>query len=140
MAIIAEIYMNYTMEEAIQLAKKKKIKTARALQVYMDDTFGIIKQNKNKTEHSKFLESLNQTHPSFKFTSKIEDNKISFLVTLIIEEEDGSLSTTTYRKPSNTGLTNNSKSNQGPKTWTGILKKVLNKAYKLYSEPALLEE
>ena len=51
MVVIAQIYMDYTIEEALKLAKKEKIKRPRALHVYMDDTFGIIKQNKEKIEH-----------------------------------------------------------------------------------------
>ena len=68
MTIIAEISMNYTIEKAMKLAKKKKIKILRALQVYMDDTCGIIKQNKRKTEHLELLECLNQIHPSLTHT------------------------------------------------------------------------
>ena len=57
--IIAQIYMDYTIEEALKLAKKEKIKRPRALHVYMDDTFGIIKQNEEKIEHLNFLKCLN---------------------------------------------------------------------------------
>ena len=115
--------MNYTIEEALKLAKKEKIKRPRALHIYMYDTFGIIKQNEEKIEHLNFLKCLNKMHSALKFTCEIEkNNRISFLDTLIIKEENGSLNTTVYRKPSNTGLTINPKSNQDPNTWIGAKK------------------
>ena len=80
--IIAKIYMDYTIEEALKLAKKEKIKRPRALHVYMDDTFGIIKQNEEKIEHLNFLKCLNKVHLALKFTCEIEkNNRISFLDT-----------------------------------------------------------
>ena len=117
MVVIAQIYMNYTIEEALKMAKKEKMKRPRALNVYMDDTFGIIRQNEEKMEHLNFLKCLKKVHLALKFTCEIKKkNRISFLDTLIIEEENGSLNTTVFRKPSNTGLTINQKSNQDPNT------------------------
>ena len=107
----------------------------------MDDTFGIIKQNEGKIEHLNFLKCLNKVHPALKFTCEIEkNNRISFLDTLIIKEENGSLNTTVYRKPSNTCLTINPKSNQNPNTWIGVLKGALNRAYTFCSKQDLLEQ
>ena len=125
MVVIAQIYMDYTIEKALKLAKKQKIKRPLALHAYMDDTFGIIIQNEEKIEHLNFLKCLNKVHPALKFTCEIEKNsRISFLDTLIIKEENGFLNTTVYRKSSNTGLTINPKTNQGPNTWIGVLKGV----------------
>ena len=59
MVVIAQIYMDYTIEEALKLAEKEKIKRPRALHVYMDDTFGIIKQNEEKIEHLNFSKGQN---------------------------------------------------------------------------------
>ena len=74
----------------------------------MDDTFGMIRRNEEKMEHLNFLKCLNKVHPALKFTYEIEkNNRISFLDTLIIKEENASLNTAVYRKPSNTGLTIN---------------------------------
>ena len=88
MVVIAQIYMDYTIEEALKLSKKEKIMRPRALHVYLDDTFGIIKQNEEKIEHLNFLKCLNKVHPVLKFTCEIEKNRISFLDTLIIKEEN----------------------------------------------------
>ena len=80
-------------------------------------------------------------HPALKFICKIgKNNKISFLNTLIIKEENESLNTTVYRKPFNTGLTISPKSNQDLNTWMRILKEALNRAYTFCSKQDLLED
>ena len=65
---------------------------------------------------SEFLNILNKIDSNVKFTFGTEaDNTLPFLDTLIIEENNGTLQTTVYRKKSNTGLTINPSSNQDPK-------------------------
>ena len=68
----------------------------------MDDTFTIIK-NDNRNN---FLEHLNSIHPKIKFTSEEirSDRSVPFLDILITPEEDGSLKTSIYRKPTHTDL------------------------------------
>ena len=81
--------------------------------MYADDISIFI--HEEKMEHLNFLKCLNKVHLALEFTCEIEkNNRISFLDTLIIKEENGSLNTTVYSKPSNTGLTINPKSNQNP--------------------------
>ena len=41
MVVVAEIWMDHTLKEAIKIANEKHLPTPRSLKVYMDDTFGI---------------------------------------------------------------------------------------------------
>ena len=62
------------------------------------------------------MKLLSEVDENLKFAVEIEnDSKLPFLDTLIIRGKNGTLKTTVYRKPSNTGLTINSKSSQDPK-------------------------
>ena len=68
----------------------------------MDDTFTIL-QSSQKT---RFLEHLNSIDEHIQFTSEEagDDGSIPFLDVLIIPDEEGSLKTTVYRKPTHTDL------------------------------------
>ena len=69
---------------------------------FVDDTFTIIK----KDNRNSFLEDLNSIHPNIKFTCEEtrRDGSMPFLDILITPEEDDSLKTTVYRKPTHTDL------------------------------------
>ena len=141
MVVLAEIWMDFTLKEACKIAEQRSIAVPRALCVYMDDTFGILRQNQEKDAHAKFTECLTAVHPRLNFTHEIEnDNSLPFLDILIIRQPDGSLSTKVYRKASNTGLTIHPKSNQDPKTWIGVFKGALCRAYRLCSSQTYIDE
>ena len=67
---------------------------------YVDDTFTIMK----KDNRNSFLQHLNSIHPNIKFTCEEtrSDGSMPFLDVLITPEEDGSLKTSVYRKPTHT--------------------------------------
>ena len=69
---------------------------------YVDDTFTIIK----KENRNSFLQHLNSIHLNIIFTYEEvrEDGSMPFLDILITPEEDGSLSTSVFRKPTHTDL------------------------------------
>ena len=68
---------------------------------YVDDTFLLFRSPQHIDS---FLDYLNGRHPNIKFTSEREsNNQISFL-DILISRADGSFSTSTYRKPTYTGL------------------------------------
>ena len=68
---------------------------------FLDDIFPIIKKHKNS-----FLEHLNSINPSIKFSSEETrtDGSVPFLDILITPNDDGSLKTSVYRKPTHTDL------------------------------------
>ena len=68
---------------------------------YVDDTFLLFK---NHSHISKFLTYINNQHNNIQFTSEVEKNdSISFL-DVLIRKSNGSFSTQSYTKPTNTGL------------------------------------
>ena len=108
---------------------------------YMDDTFGVLKQNETKTAHLEYLECLNLVHPHVQFICELEeDGKLAFLDCLICRNSDGMVSTSVYRKPSNTGLTIHPMSCQNPAGWVEVFKEALCRAYLLSSTPALVQQ
>ena len=66
---------------------------------YVDDTCAALPSHRI----NEFLDNLNNVEPSIQFTVEIESNgKLPFLDSLLEHEEDGSISTTVYRKPIHT--------------------------------------
>ena len=138
MVIIAQIWMDHTLVEAKKIAEERNVNIPRQLKVYMDDTTGILRQNDTNTAHIDFANCLSAVDPRLKFTYEIEeDKKLPFLDVLVTHEENGSLSFSVYRKPSNTGLTIDPKSNQDPNTWIGVFKSALCRAHRICSSPSL---
>ena len=68
----------------------------------MDDTFVIIQ----KTQEDGFLQHINSIDEKIQFTKEASrgDGSMPFLDTLITINEDGSLNTKVYRKPTHTDL------------------------------------
>ena len=99
---ISPIVANLFMED-LEVHAIKTSSTPPALwKRYVDDTFTIIKKNNRNS----FLQHLNSIHPNIKFTCEEvrSDGSIPFLDTLITPEEDGSLKTSVFRKPTHTDL------------------------------------
>ena len=69
---------------------------------FVDDTFTIIYAAHKRS----FLDHLNSIDDNIQFTSEDSrpDGSMPFLDILIIPNQDGSLSTTVYRKPTHTDL------------------------------------
>ena len=52
--------MDFTLNESIKIAEKRKLRAACSLKIYMDDTFGILKKNKKNNAHTEFIKNLNE--------------------------------------------------------------------------------
>jgi len=103
------------------------------------DTFAIIN---SMEEADKILEYLNKQHESIKFTmEKEENNAINFLDIKIQKKRDLSLITSTYRKPTFTGVFLNWNSLTSRRYKVGLLKCLLNRMKKICSneEKTLIE-
>jgi hypothetical protein len=138
MVIIAEIWMDHTIRSAVSLARQRNIPYPRNIEVYMDDSFGIMTQNYNKDAHILFNGCLNDVHPCLKFTYELEENRqLPFLDCLLMRDDQGNIKTTIYRKPSNTGVTIKANSCQGPTAWVGAFKGALCRAHRICSDPDL---
>ena len=102
---------------------------------YVDDTFTFINPNMINS----VLDKLN-TYPNFQFTYEVEEsNKISFLDVLVRKMEDGSLTTSVYRKSTNTDLYINWYSHS-PTNWkVGTFTNLVRRAIGICSNEELLK-
>ena len=83
-----------------------------------------------------FNDCLNAVHSRVQFTREEEENKsIAFLDVFITREENGTLSTRIYRKPSNTNICIKPQSCQNPATTAASFKGELCRCHRLCSSP-----
>ena len=89
----------------------------------------------------KFLTNLNSKHPNIKFTiEKENEGVLSFLDVLVQKDTHGSFTTTTYRKPTYTGLLTNFTSFVPLSYKFALVKTLFNRAAKINSSAAGLEK
>ena len=97
---------------------------------FVDDTLTIMP---NKTSVDNFLDILNQCHSSIKFTMDTESNSmLPFLGTQLLNKHTR-VETKVYVKPTNTGLLLHYKSHVDDRYKRGLLKTMLDRAYRLSS-------
>ena len=99
---ISPIVANLCMED-LEVQAIKTSSTPLALwKIYVDDTFTIIE----KEDRNSFLQHLNSIHTSIKVICEEvrSDGTMPFLDILITPEEDGSLNTSVFRRPTHTDL------------------------------------
>ena len=94
--IVANIYMEHFETRALETAPHPPSIWKR----YVDDTF-VIQKTTHKEE---FFQHLNSIEEKIQFTAENTkaDGSLPFLDTLVTVKEDGSLSTSIYRKPTHT--------------------------------------
>ena len=131
--VIANIFMSELETITIPLLDQ----TVQNWKRYVDDTFAFVIYD--KIEY--VLDKLNSFDENIQFTFEIEkEKKIPFLDVLIIRNSDDSLSTTVYRKPTNTDLYINWYSHsplQWKKTTANIL---IQRAINICSSKELLDK
>ena len=104
---------------------------------YIDDTFLIFK---DVSHIQLFLNYLNAKHPNIRFTCEMENNsKLSFLDTELMKE-NGKLVTSTYRKPTFTGLGLNYLSYSPYLYKVNSIKTLINRAYNICSNYFTLDK
>ena len=96
--IVANLFMEDLEVQAIRTSPTPPSLWKR----FVDDTFTIIK----KEDRNSFLQHLNSIHQNIKFTCEEvrDDGSMPFLDILVTPKEDGSLSTSVFRKPTHTDL------------------------------------
>jgi hypothetical protein len=126
--IIANIFMNDFENKHMDELRKLGVKTWFR---YVDDTFVIIN---NKSQAEIILEYLNKQHPTIKFTmEKEENNTLNFLDVKIKKKKDLSFTTSTYRKPTFTGVMLNWNSLTSIKYKIGLISCLLDRSFKICS-------
>jgi hypothetical protein len=126
--IIADIFMDdFETKHMPELIKLGVLYWIR----FVDDTFVVIK---NKEQADKILEFLNSQHKTIKFTMEKEvNNSINFLDVKITKNSDNSISTSTYRKPTFTGVMLNWNSLTSMKYKKGLIGCLLDRSNKICS-------
>ena len=104
---------------------------------YVDDIFCVLR---SKDHLHSYLTDLNNRHPSIKFTVEEETNgMLPFLDILTNRTDDLKFTTTSYIKPTNTGLLTNFTSFTAQTYKTGLIKTLIDRAYKINSTLDLLK-
>ena len=92
----ANIFMGHLEKQLLNLHPVKPTLWLR----YIDDIFCIYPGNEN--EANNFLLFLNSYHHSIKFTADISNHSVNFLDVTVLVNDQGKLTTTVYRKPTDT--------------------------------------
>ena len=104
----------------------------------MDDTFTII-QSSHKTSFPEHLNSIDD-HIQFTGEESGHDGSIPFLDILIIPDEEGSLKTTVYRKPTHIDLSLQWDSNHTVSSKYSVVGSLQHRANTICSNPELLKQ
>ena len=144
MVTVSVIWMDNTMKTAVKTAKARHIPVPRLIFTYVDDCLTTIYDPPRRTGLRSndtpidptiaFNDCLNSVHPRVQFTREEEENRsIAFLDVLVTREEDGRMTHTIYRKPSNTNVGLKPQSCQDPKTAIAAFKGELCRCHRLCS-------
>ena len=149
MVTISQIWMTFHLDEAIEIANARSIPVPRHITIYMDDCWGLVCYPREGLRNNSpsagdpavlFNQCLNEVHERVQFTREEEkENSIPFLDVSLTREAYGKLTTTVYRKPSNTNITIKPSSCQQPSTSIATFKAELCRAHRICSTPELLK-
>ena len=152
MVRVSQLWMIYTLEKAITIAEERNVAVPQDLEVYMDDCWchftsrnfirpGLRTNNNSTDPAADFNDCLNSVHPRVKFTrEEEEDGKIAFLDVLVERQNDGSIATKVYRKPSNTNIILKPNSCHDPAIHIATFKGEICRATRICSSPQQLQE
>jgi hypothetical protein len=123
--VIANLTMEHLEEQALAT-----VSAPRLYRRFIDDIFCVIKEENIR----EFLDALNAVNSHIQFTlEKCSDNALPFLDVLVTVEDDGSLSTSVYRKPTHSGRYINCRSSHHPGNKSGLAKCLFSRAFRLSS-------
>ena len=105
---------------------------------YVDDTFTILESSHRRA----FLDHINSIDQHIQFTceEQREDGSIPFLDELVIPDEDGSLNSTVFRKPTHTDLYLQWDSHHTLPSKYSVIGTLLHRAKTICSDPQLLKQ
>ena len=97
--LLADVLMNHLVDKALSrtLSNHEPSIFCR----YVDDRFAVF----DSLDSIKiFCDSLNEVHPNIKFTTEIQNNKCINFLDVLVDNSSTAVTTSTFRKPTNTGL------------------------------------
>ena len=99
---VSPVVTNLYMQDFKHRTLTSAVNSPRLWKRYVDDTFFILQQSQKE----KFLQHINSVDPSINFTTEEprQDGSVPFLDTLVTPQEDGTQTTSVYRKPTHTDL------------------------------------
>ena len=104
---------------------------------YVDDTITILDRDRVDS----FLQHLNSQQPTIRFTMETEnDSKIAFHDASVPREPDGRLTTSVYRKPTDTDQYLVYDSHHPQSVKRGIVKCLYDRAKRLVTKPSVISE
>ena len=132
--VIANIYMESFEDRALSSA----VNPPRWWKRYVDDTFVILK----KEHREEFLLHINSVDQSIQFTTEEarEDGSMPFLDMMVTPQEDGTLVTKVYRKPTHTDLYLQWDSHHNLACKFSVVNTLTHRAKAVCSTPQLLKE
>ena len=132
--IVANIYMEYFEDWALPSA----VNPLKLWKRYVDDTFVILQQS----HREEFLHHINSVDPSIQFTTEEakQDGSMPFLDTLVTPQDDGTLTTSVYRKPTYTDLYLQWNSHHNLACKYSVINTLTHRAKAVCSNSKLLEE
>ena len=97
--LMADVLMNHLVDKA--LSRTLSNHKPSILYRYVDDCFTVF----DSLDSIKiFCDSLNEVHPNIKFTTEIQNNKCIYFLDVLVDNSSTTVTTSTFRKPTNTGL------------------------------------
>ena len=132
--IVANIFMEHFEKQALESAPHPPSLWKR----YVDDTFVILE----KSHQEEFLHHINSLDSHIKFTveNTRDDGSISFLDILITPNNEGSLQTKVYQKPTHTNQYLKWDSHHAISNKYSVISLLLHRAKDICSSQELLEE
>ena len=135
--VIADIYMEYFKDMAIETSKYKPSLWLR----YVDDTFVIWKHGKVRLDE--FLSHLNSCRDSISFTMDFEVDGSTPFLDVRVTRKGNRLQTSVYRKPAHTDRYLNFTSNHAnhhPRIKSGIVRCLAHRARKVCDKDSIDNE
>ena len=132
--VLANLYMEFFEDRALSTA----VNPPRWWKRFVDDTFVILK----KDHKEEFLQHINSVDPSIQFTTEEqkEDGSMPFLDILVTPQEDGTLTSKVYRKPTHTDQYLQWDSHHNLACKYGVINTLTHRAKAVCSNSQLLKE
>ena len=132
--IVANLFMDDFEERAISTSPHPPSFWKR----YVDDTFTILESSHRRA----FLDHINSVDQHIQFTceEQREDGSLPFLDVLVMPQEDGSLKSTVFRKPTHTDLYLRWDSHHTLPSKYSVIGTLLHRAKTICSDPQLLKQ
>ena len=132
--VLANLYMESFEDKALSSA----VNPPRWWKRFVDDTFVILK----KDHKEEFLHHINSVDPSIQFTTEEqkEDGSMPFLDILVTPQEDRTLTSKVYRKPTHTDQYLQWDSHHNLACKYSVINTLTHRAKAVYSNPQLLTE